>query len=95
MARILLEVQHVNKSARKGAHERILKVGGCCGALDWRHTHEFAIIWIENGSFSYFLKREGQAVGIIIATSAEGHKYLKTKTDGEQPDSLLCLPECP
>jgi hypothetical protein len=26
---------------------------------------------------------------------ADGHKYLKTKADGEQPDSLLDLPEGP
>jgi hypothetical protein len=92
--RTLLEVQGINKSARKGAHERILNIGGCCGALDWKHTQAFAIGWIEDGSFSYYLKRGGHAIGIMIATSADGHKYLKTKMDGEQPDSLLCLPEC-
>ncbi|WP_157785358.1 DUF3892 domain-containing protein, partial [Bradyrhizobium yuanmingense] len=24
-----------------------------------------------------------------------GHKYIKTKADGIQPDNLLSLPECP
>jgi Protein of unknown function (DUF3892) len=32
---------------------------------------------------------------LIIATSAYGHKYLKTQADGEHPDNLLSLPECP
>jgi hypothetical protein len=93
--RTLLEVQSINKSARKDAHERIINIGGCCGTLDWKHTQEIAISWIENGLFSYYLKRDGHAVGIMIATSAAGHKYLKTKMDGEQPNSLLSLPECP
>ncbi|MDD3927909.1 MAG: DUF3892 domain-containing protein, partial [bacterium] len=27
--------------------------------------------------------------------SASGNKYLKTQNDGEQPNNLLSLPECP
>ena len=32
---------------------------------------------------------------MIVAKSRWGHKYLKTDSDGEQPDNLLALPECP
>jgi hypothetical protein len=34
-------------------------------------------------------------VWVIIAVSPYGHKYLKTQADGEHPDNLLSLPECP
>jgi len=30
----------------------------------------------------------------MIATRLD-KKYLKTRADGEQPDNLLALPECP
>ncbi len=30
-----------------------------------------------------------------VETSRYGNKYLKTEADGEQPDNLLSLPECP
>jgi hypothetical protein len=35
------------------------------------------------------------SVWVIVAVSRLGHKYLKTEADGEQPDNLLSLPECP
>lgn len=91
---ILLEVQCVNKSDRSGAHERIKSIGGGTGRLNWKHTQELAISWIESGAFSYYIMRGGQAVGIIIGTTAEGRKFLKTAADAGQPDSLLGLPEC-
>jgi len=31
---------------------------------------------------------------IIVAVSKYGHKYLKTESDGEEPNNLLSLPEC-
>jgi Protein of unknown function (DUF3892) len=33
-------------------------------------------------------------VGVIVAVSPSGIKYLKAETDGDQPDTLLRLPEC-
>jgi hypothetical protein len=32
---------------------------------------------------------------VIVKMSRFGHKYLATEADGEQPDNLLSLPECP
>lgn len=37
----------------------------------------------------------GQSVSVTVAKSAYGNKYLKTVADGEQPNNLLSLPECP
>jgi len=41
------------------------------------------------------LPTEGRRATIIVAVSRFGNKYLKTEADGEQPDNLLSLPECP
>ena len=39
--------------------------------------------------------RGGSSVDVIIAKSQFGHEYLKTVADGELPNNLLNLPECP
>nr|WP_269474859.1 DUF3892 domain-containing protein [Serratia ureilytica] len=39
--------------------------------------------------------RKCHSVWVIVSNSAAGNKYLKTQNDGEQPNNLLSLPECP
>ena len=90
-----IEVKYINRSDRQSAYERIKNIGGKLGSHVWKHTQEFAIDWIEAGTFFYFVNRDGHEVDVIIATSADGRKYLKTVADEEQPNILLSLPECP
>jgi len=92
-----LQVMCINKTDRYNAHERIKAIGGTIGGTyRWNHTQEQAIKWIEDGSFAYFVvNKEGNEIDVIVAVSQYGHKYIKTKADGEQPDNLLSLPECP
>lgn len=85
-----LEVTCINKTDRYNPHERIENIGG----NSWKHTEDDAIAYIENGVYSYYVNRGGYEARVIIATRS-GHKYLKTEEDGEQPDNLLSLPECP
>lgn len=84
------EVTCVNKSDRKNAHDRITHIGGA----NWKLTQEEAISGIKSGRWSFFVKKGGSEVDVIVATAASGHQYLKTKPDGEQPNNLLNLPEC-
>lgn len=86
-----LEVKCINKSDRSNPHERILRIGG----HGWEHTQEQAIAWIENETFRYYVNQGGHQVDVIVAKSPYGHKYLKTTADGEHPNNLLSLPECP
>lgn len=37
----------------------------------------------------------GQTAIVVVAVSRFGNKYIKTEADGEQPNNLLSLPECP
>ena len=89
------EIQCINKSDRDNAHERIRRVGGVAGGKRWSITQEEAIALIENGKWSFFVRRNGQSVRVVVAVSRYGNKYLKTEADGEQPNNLLSLPECP
>ena len=91
-----LRVECVYKTDRHDAHERIKAVGGGPPGCRWKYNQEDAITWIEDGTFVYYvINKEGKEVNMIVAMSRYGHKYLKTEADGEQPDNLLNLPECP
>jgi hypothetical protein len=90
------EVQCIRKSDRFNPHERILGIGGLnADGTRWYATQEQAIAWIENGQYDLFVRAGGREVRVIVAKSRYGNKYLKTEADGEQPDNLLSLPECP
>lgn len=90
-----VRIQCINKSNRMDAHERINNVGGINGdGTRWRLTEEAAIQGIENGRWRFWVSVGGHSVWVVIATRL-GRKYLKTEPDGERPDNLLSLPECP
>jgi len=90
------QVQCINKSDRNNAHEKIKNIGGTNpDGGRWKLTQETAIQGIETGKYSFYVSVQGKAVNVIVATSRYGNKYIKTEADGEQPNNLLSLPECP
>jgi hypothetical protein len=90
------QVQCVNKSDRQNPHERITHIGGRNGdGSSWKLTQQDAIKGIEDGKWQFYVSRDGRAVNVIVEVSRYGNKYLKTEADGEQPNNLLSLPECP
>lgn len=91
-----VKISCINKTDRQGAHERIQRIGGTNADLTrWVLTVADAIAGIEGGKWSFYVHPTGsESVDVIIATK-NGHKYLKTEADGEQPNNLLALPECP
>jgi len=91
----ILNVTCINKTDRYNPWERISSVGGVANGRPWKHTQEEAVSAIEHRLISYFVSKAGQSVRVIVAVSAYGHKYIKTEADGEVPNNLLSLPECP
>ena len=90
------QIRCINKTNRSSAHERIHSVGGISGdGTRWRISQQDAIAGIESRKWAFYVAQGGNQVDVIVATSAYGNKYLKTRADGEQPNNLLSLPECP
>ena len=88
------QISCINKSNRNNPYEPILKIGGIENGTKWIMTETEAIAAIENGLYSFFVYRGGSEIKVIIAMR-NGRRYLKTVADGETPDNLLSLPECP
>lgn len=89
-------VQCIRKSDRLNPWERITHIGGInTDQSRWLLVQVQAIEGIEAKRWSFFVYAGGHEVEVIVKISRFGYKYLTTEADGDQPDNLLSLPECP
>jgi hypothetical protein len=90
-----VQISCINKTDRLNPHERIQFIGGVNGdGSRWKMSLNNAIQSIKDDKYSFYVSVNGVSVDVIIADHT-GHEYLKTKNDGEQPNNLLSLENCP
>jgi hypothetical protein len=92
-----VRIECINKTDRNSAHERIAFFGGRnADGTRWRLGQADAVAGVKSGKYSFYVERPaGHPVDVVVARSQFGHEYLKTVADGEHPNNLLALPECP
>ena len=90
-----IEIRCINKSDHPNPYERILNVGGVnADGTRWKLSQTEAIHSIVKDTYLFYVRQERKIVYVVIAKQS-GWKYLKTTKDGDQPDHLLSLSECP
>lgn len=61
----------------------------------WYRDIDFLITGIENGDFKLWtIDTKGNSVWVVVR-ERNGRKYLKTTSDGIEPNNLLALHHCP
>lgn len=89
-----LQISCINKTNRQDPHDRIHSVGGENSGGRWKKSQITVIAEIEGKVNTFYTLVKGVRAKVIVAIH-NGNKYIKTESDGLQPNNLLALPECP
>ena len=87
-------VRCTTKRAGAAPHERVTHVGGTnSDGTQWKKTSDQIIAAIKSGEWKFYVDGGGHGIWLVVATH-QGREYLKAATDGDEPTSLLGLPDC-
>lgn len=91
-----LRVDCVVRTDRVSPHHRIRAIGGRSrDGQAWRLSEDAAIVAIEQERASFYVEwPRGRRIDLVVGQGL-GKTYLKTENDGESPETLLSLPDCP
>ena len=85
----------ITRSDRLNHDRRVRAIGGVnSDGAHWRLSEAEAIAAIESGRWSFYVIVDRRAIGVVVAVSKYGNKYIKGVSDALHPGSLLSLPEC-
>lgn len=91
-----VEIDCINKDPREDPYRAITNVGGPNpDGTRWRLPLNEAAQGALNGLWDFYVRQGGHIVEVEVAISRYDNLYLKTEADGDTPDNLLSLRECP
>jgi hypothetical protein len=82
-----------HKPDNADADRRLQGLGGKV-QTQWYLPIDQLISLIEGGDKFWTVDQNGNSVWVVIGTR-NGRKYLRTESDGIEPNNLLALPVCP
>jgi hypothetical protein len=88
-----VRIRCINKTPRADPYRSITHVGGGVPGSSWKQAQKQTIDEIEAGTYEYYVDVGGREIDVMVAEH-KGHKYIKTRPDGVDPNNLLSLPEC-
>lgn len=92
---ILLKVKWIDQCDAPDPYQRVRHIGGNTGEFRWKHSHAQAVQFVEDGLFDYYVEKNARAMKLEVGSTADGHKFLKTEADADEPRQLLNLPQFP
>ena len=88
------QIECVGTIEHESPYQRITHIGGY-GSRPWKITLGNAIYFVERDLWDFHVAAsDGTPDRLVVATHSDGTKYLKTEADGDEPATLLNLPEC-
>ena len=94
--RLGIRVDCVTRTDRVSPHYRIRAIGGVgSDGMRWRLSEEAVIAAITDDRATFYVEWPAGHRLEIVTGQGLGKRYLKTESDGEMPDGLLALPDCP
>ncbi len=89
-----IAIESILKHREPVPFSHVRAVGGTTvGGGRWLLLEGQAITAIENQRSTFFVRKDGREVAVVVGTSPTGIKYLTTAVDGEIPEALLGLPD--
>ena len=79
------------KTSSSDTYERIERLGGPDGE-GWTLHRDEIVTEIKKGT-SFWVDVQGDRIEVIIVNHS-GREFIKTRSDGDSPRTLLNLPEC-
>jgi hypothetical protein len=90
-----LEVGCVKRDTAEDIDDVLQLVGGVwpTDGRPWKISDADGVLMIDSGALDLSVAGTGQP--IHVSTSSAGRRYLRTNPDGQNPDNLHALPQCP
>jgi len=82
---------HLVTCSRKAGRE-VTHIGGGTASQPWLISVDAAIAGIESRTWVFYIAAGDQ---VLVGRDSNGDKLLRTRSDIEEPVSLLRLPDCP